>query len=176
MATGALKWHYQETPGDQWDYTAVQHMILADVQVDGKPRKVLMQAPKNGFFYVIDRKTGELISADKYQDNVNWATGVDMKTGRPVEAPNARYEEAQTQLQIPGPLGSHNWHPMAFSPDTGLVYIPVVIISSISEVVGVAFPGATALIASVSILLLLATLWSAGLFTDGPPLKTGPRR
>ena len=83
-----------------------------------------MQAPKNCFFYVLDRATGKLISADKYQDNVNWASGVDLTTGRPVEAKNARYEEAQTQLQIPGPLGSHNWHPMAFSPDTGLVYIP----------------------------------------------------
>ena len=122
--TGEYVWHYQTTPGETWDYTATQPIMLADLKIGDQTRKVLMQAPKNGFFYVIDRKTGELISADKYQDNVNWATGVDMKTGRPVEAKNARYEEAQTQMQIPGPLGSHNWHPMAFSPDTGLVYIP----------------------------------------------------
>jgi PQQ-dependent dehydrogenase (methanol/ethanol family) len=122
--TGEYVWHYQTTPGETWDYTATQPIMLADLKIGGETKKVLMQAPKNGFFYVIDRADGTLISADKYQDNVNWASSVDMATGRPVEAPNARYEEAQTQLQIPGPLGSHNWHPMAFSPDTGLVYIP----------------------------------------------------
>jgi quinohemoprotein ethanol dehydrogenase len=87
-------------------------------------RKVLMQAPKNGFFYVLDRATGELISADKYQDNATWTSGVDMKTGRPIEAANARYEKGPTP-QAPGTFGNHNWHPMAFSPQTGLVYIPV---------------------------------------------------
>jgi quinohemoprotein ethanol dehydrogenase len=122
--TGEYVWHYQTTPGETWDYTATQHIMLADLEIGGTPRKVVMQAPKNGFFYVLDRATGELISADKFQDNVNWATHVDLATGRPVEAPNARYESPQTALQIPGPLGSHNWHPMAFSPDTGLVYIP----------------------------------------------------
>jgi quinohemoprotein ethanol dehydrogenase len=122
--TGEYVWHYQTTPGETWDYTATQHIMLADLEIGGATRKVLMQAPKNGFFYVLDRETGELISADKFQDNVNWATGVDLKTGRPIEAPNARYEQAQTQLHIPGPLGAHNWHPMAYSPDTGLVYIP----------------------------------------------------
>ncbi|HVY89745.1 MAG TPA: PQQ-dependent dehydrogenase, methanol/ethanol family [Hyphomonadaceae bacterium] len=122
--TGEYAWHYQTTPGETWDYTATQPIILADLKIGDKVRKVLMQAPKNGFFYVIDRQTGELISADKYQDNLTWATGVDMKTGRPIEAPNARYEMAETALHIPGPLGSHNWHPMSFSPDTGLVYIP----------------------------------------------------
>jgi quinohemoprotein ethanol dehydrogenase len=122
--TGEYVWHYQTTPGETWDYTATQPIMLADLKIGSETRKVLMQAPKNGFFYVLDRATGKLISADKYQDNVNWASGVDLATGRPVEAKNARYEEAQTELQIPGPLGSHNWHPMAFSPDTGLVYIP----------------------------------------------------
>ncbi len=122
--TGEYVWHYQTTPGETWDYTATQPIMLADLKIGSETKKVLMQAPKNGFFYVLDRATGKLISADKYQDNVNWASGVDLTTGRPVEAKNARYEEAQTQLQIPGPLGSHNWHPMAFSPDTGLVYIP----------------------------------------------------
>ncbi len=119
--TGEYVWHYQTTPAESWDYTATQPIILADLEIGGKKRQVLMQAPKNGFFYVIDRATGELLSADMYQP-VTWASGVDMKTGRPIETPNARYESPQAT--IPGPLGSHNWHPMAFSPDTGLVYIP----------------------------------------------------
>ena len=121
--TGEYVWHYQTTPGETWDYTATQHIILADLKIGDKVRKVAMQAPKNGFFYVLDRATGELLSADKFQDNVNWASSVDLKTGRPVEAPEARYLESPFAA-IPGPLGSHNWHPMAFSPDTGLVYIP----------------------------------------------------
>ena len=120
--TGDYVWHYQTTPGDSWDYTATQHMILADLTVAGAPRKVIMQAPKNGFFYVLDRATGALLSAKPYVQ-ITWATGVDPKTGRPIETPGARYEKAPS-LQFPGPLGGHNWHPMSFSPLTGLVYIP----------------------------------------------------
>ena len=120
--TGAYVWHYQTTPGESWDYTATQHMILADLTVGGAPRKVLMQAPKNGFFYVLDRATGELLSAKPYVP-ITWASGVDMKTGRPIENPGVRYEKSPS-LQFPGPLGAHNWHPMSFSPKTGLVYIP----------------------------------------------------
>ena len=120
--TGHLKWYYQTTPADSWDYTATQHMILADLVLDGRTRKVLMQAPKNGFFYVLDRVTGELLSADKYIP-VTWATHVDMKTGRPVETTEADWSQ-KTQLIIPAPFGGHNWHPMAFNPQTGLVYIP----------------------------------------------------
>jgi quinohemoprotein ethanol dehydrogenase len=121
--TGEYVWHYQTTPGDSWDYTATQHIILADIKIGDRVRKVAMQAPKNGFFYVLDRETGELISADKYQSDVNWASHVDLATGRPVETPGVRYLESPF-MSIPGPLGSHNWHPMSFSPDTGLVYIP----------------------------------------------------
>jgi len=121
--TGEYVWHYQTTPGETWDYTATQHIILADLSIDGKSRKVLMQAPKNGFFYVIDRASGELLSADNYI-NITWATHVDMKTGRPVEAPGARYVD-EPFLVYPSYLGGHNWHPMSYSPDTGLVYIPV---------------------------------------------------
>ena len=122
--TGEYVWHYQTTPGESWDYTATQHLILADLKIDGQPRKVLMQAPKNGFFYVIDRTNGRLISAHNYVP-VNWATGIDMKTGRPIENPAARYgKTGQPFVQQPGPLGGHNWHPMAFSPQTGLVYLP----------------------------------------------------
>ena len=120
--TGDYKWHYQTTPGDSWDYTATQHMILADLEINGQIRKVIMQAPKNGFFYVIDRTNGELISAENYVP-INWATHVDMETGRPVENPANNYFDTPA-LTTPGPLGGHNWQPMAFNPDTGLVYIP----------------------------------------------------
>jgi PQQ-dependent dehydrogenase (methanol/ethanol family) len=120
--TGRLVWHYQTTPGDAWDYTATQHIVLADVNVAGKPRKVLMQAPKNGFFYVLDRATGELLSAKNYVD-VSWATHVDLATGRPVERPEASWNETQ-RFVTPSIVGGHNWHPMSYSPKTGLVYIP----------------------------------------------------
>lgn len=121
-ATGEYVWHYQTTPGETWDYTATQHMILADIEIDGRLRKVLMQAPKNGFFYVLDRTTGELLRASPYA-KMNWATHVDMKTGRPAETPGARYG-LEPRVQLPSGMGGHNWHPMAYSPLTGLVYIP----------------------------------------------------
>lgn len=120
--TGAYVWHYQTTPGDKWDYTATQHMILADLNIAGQTRKVLMQAPKNGFFYVLDRQTGKLISAEPYV-KVTWAKGVDKTTGRPLLSDTADYAK-QPQLTFPSPYGGHNWQPMAFNPQTGLVYIP----------------------------------------------------
>jgi PQQ-dependent dehydrogenase (methanol/ethanol family) len=120
---GSYVWHYQTTPGETWDYTATQHMILAELTLDGEQRDVIMQAPKNGFFYVLDRKTGELLSADTYA-TVTWASHVDMDSGRPVETEGSRYKEQATGLQLPGPIGGHNWHPMSYNPDTGLVYIP----------------------------------------------------
>jgi len=122
-STGEYVWHYQTTPADNWDYTATQHMILAELTVAGKARKVIMQAPKNGFFYVLDRATGELISANNFVP-VTWATHIDMATGRPVETEAARYSGKQPSIQLPGPLGAHNWQPMSYSPDTNLVYIP----------------------------------------------------
>ena len=121
--TGEYVWHYQQAPGEQWDYTATQPMMLAELKIGGKPRKVLMQAPKNGFFYVIDRTNGKLISANNYVP-VTWAKGIDMKTGRPIENPEIRYGEKPV-LMSPGPSGAHNWNPMAFNPQTGLVYFPV---------------------------------------------------
>tara|TARA_A100001037_G_scaffold302002_1_gene332711 strand:- start:12210 stop:14462 length:2253 start_codon:yes stop_codon:yes gene_type:complete len=124
---GTLVWHYQTTPGDTWDYTAVQHMILADLQIGGEPRKVIMQAPKNGFFYVLDRTNGELISAEAYVP-VTWASHVDQETGRPVENPDAHYANDPQEIR-PGPLGGHNWQPMSYSPDTNLVYIPALDLS-----------------------------------------------
>jgi quinohemoprotein ethanol dehydrogenase len=120
--TGELVWHYQTTPGDEWDYTATQHMILAELEIAGRTRRVLLQAPKNGFFYVLDRATGELISAAPYV-RVTWAERVDLASGRPVVAANARYGAEPVALS-PGPVGGHNWQPMSFHPGTGLVYIP----------------------------------------------------
>ncbi len=120
--TGEYVWHYQTTPGESWDYTATQHMILADLEFDGKPRKVLMQAPKNGFFYVLDRVTGELLSAEPYAE-MTWATHVDMQTGRPVETPKARLFDGKN-ISLPSNAGAHNWHPMSYHPGEGLVYIP----------------------------------------------------
>lgn len=121
--TGELVWYYQTTPGDSWDFTATQHLMLADLTIDGVARKVIMQAPKNGFFYVLDRETGKLISAEKYT-NVTWAERIDKDTGRPVENTSLNFERSPKTV-LPPPLGGHNWQPMAFDPKTGLVYIPV---------------------------------------------------
>jgi len=122
--TGAYKWHYQTTPGEEWDFTATQPIILADLNIDGQARKVAMQAPKNGFFYVIDRSNGKLISAKNFMP-VNWAAGVDLDTGRPIEYPGARYSKTGGDfLAVPSAFGAHSWHPMSYSPKTGLVYIP----------------------------------------------------
>jgi quinohemoprotein ethanol dehydrogenase len=120
--TGKLVWYFQETPGDDWDYTSTQPIVLADLTIDGKPRKTLLHAPKNGFFYVLDRVNGEFISGNKYAQRVTWATGLDAK-GRPIEAKGARYGLEPTLIS-PGNGGAHNWQAMAFSPLTGLVYIP----------------------------------------------------
>lgn len=120
--SGKLVWHYQTTPGDTWDYTATQHMILADLQIEGEQRKVLMQAPKNGFYYVLDRATGELISAEKFVFT-NWASHVDLDSGRPVTTGLGDYSE-QERYVFPSPAGGHNWQPMSYSGNTGLVYIP----------------------------------------------------
>jgi quinohemoprotein ethanol dehydrogenase len=122
--TGQYAWHYQATPGEEWDFDAVQQLVLADIKINGELRHVLMQANKNGFFYVLDRRTGTLISA-KAIVPVTWASGIDMKTGRPIINPDARYSETGKPVDVkPGPLGAHNWQPMAFNPHTGLVYIP----------------------------------------------------
>jgi len=120
--SGRVAWHYQTTPADNWDYTAVQPLMLADIPINGVLRKVIMQAPKNGFFYVLDRISGDLISADAYAE-VTWASGIDLESGRPIETPQARYDNALSTV-MPGPSGAHNWHPMSFNPVTGLVYLP----------------------------------------------------
>jgi quinohemoprotein ethanol dehydrogenase len=122
--TGAYVWHYQATPGEEWDYDAVQQLILADLTIEGARRKVIMQANKNGFFYVLDRSNGKLISAKAFAQ-ISWASGIDMKAGRPIENPGIRYDRTGTPIRVlPGPLGSHSWQPMAYNLNTGLVYIP----------------------------------------------------
>ena len=122
--TGEYVWHYQTTPGDGWDYTATQNMVMDELEIDGKLRKVIMQAPKNGFFYVLDRETGELLSAEPYV-KVNWASHIDKATGRPVYNPEARYWETGKQAMVfPSSYGGHNWKPMAYSPETKLIYLP----------------------------------------------------
>ena len=120
--TGKYKWHYQTTPEDNWDYTAVQDMALADMEIDGEKKKVLLQAPKNGFFYVIDRSNGKVLRAHPFAA-VTWATHVDLETGRPVENPDVDYSE-NGSFVLPGPLGAHNWQAMSVDLDAGLVYIP----------------------------------------------------
>jgi quinohemoprotein ethanol dehydrogenase len=122
--TGKYVWHYQENPADEWDFDSAEQMILADIPVEGRRRKVLLHAPKNGFFYVIDRENGKLISAKPYTF-INWATGMDLKTGRPIESATARYSRVDSPPIVPGPLGAHSWQPMSYSPLTGLTYIPV---------------------------------------------------
>ena len=121
--TGEYVWHYQTTPGESWDFTATQQMILAEITINGESRRVLMQAPKNGFFYVLDRATGELLSAEKIVPT-NWASHIDMATGKPVEIKENLYTD-KAKLITPGPNGSHDWQPMSFHPGTGLVYIPI---------------------------------------------------
>ena len=119
---GSYRWHFQTTPGDTWDYTATQHIILADLQVKGKPVKALIQAPKNGFLYILDRTNGKFIDARPYVNNLTWATGLD-EDGRPIRHRSADYTKSP-QLTLPSPYGGHNWQPMTYSQQTGLVYIP----------------------------------------------------
>jgi quinohemoprotein ethanol dehydrogenase len=121
--TGDYVWHYQVTPADNWDYTATQQLTLAEIEHKGEMRKVIMQAPKNGFFYVIDRATGELLSAEPFA-KVTWASHIDMKTGRPVETEYANYQANGGSYIWPSPYGAHNWQPMSYSPKTALMYIP----------------------------------------------------
>ncbi|MDE8653616.1 PQQ-dependent dehydrogenase, methanol/ethanol family [Novosphingobium album (ex Liu et al. 2023)] len=121
--TGKYIWHYQENPRDSWDYKATPNIVTATLTIDGKPRDVILHAPTNGFLYVIDRRTGKVISAGG-TTVITWAKGIDLKTGRPIEEPDIRYETGLTKIW-PGTVGGHNWQAMSFSPKTGLVYIPV---------------------------------------------------
>ncbi len=126
--TGEYRWHYQTVPGESWDYNSNMDIVLADLAIDGREVKALLHAPKNGFFYVIDRANGELISAEPFA-HVTWASHVNMETGRPVETPGARYEDRQ-ELIWPSTIGAHSWHAMSYNPGTGLVYIPAIDLAS----------------------------------------------
>jgi len=121
VSTGELKWHFQTTPGDEWDFDSVQQLMLADLNIGGRQRKVVMQAAKNGFYFVLDRITGEFISAEPYA-RVNWASGFDPKTGRPIVNEGARYGTESVKI-YPSAGGAHNWSPMSYNPNTGLVYV-----------------------------------------------------
>jgi len=121
--TGKYKWHYQESPGDSWDYDSIADMILADLTIDGRPRKALMHTPKNGFFYVLDRATGKLISADPFVSGIDWATGADPATGRMMVNPGAYFDNKTAVRVSPDGGGAHSWQPTAFSPRTGLMYL-----------------------------------------------------
>ena len=129
--TGQLKWHYQCTPGDEWDYDAIQHLLLADIRIGNRTRKVVMQANKNGYFYVIDRTNGEFISASE-MSKVSWATGIDPKTGRPAIHPDALYSSKQGVTVYP--VQMHNTSQMSFNPNTGLVYVPIAVENTFSFV------------------------------------------
>jgi quinohemoprotein ethanol dehydrogenase len=128
--TGKYKWHYQFNPGETWDFNAAMDMQFADLMIDGKPRKVVMEAPKNGFFYVIDRTNGKLISAEKIA-KVNWAEKIDIATGRPVEVPAMRFPDGKPVTVWPAYRGAHSWMPMAFSPKSKLAYVPKIELSGI---------------------------------------------
>src|SRR5690606_9554933 len=122
--TGEYKWHYQTVPGETWDYNSNMDIVLADLKYGGQTIKALMNAPKNGFFYVINRENGELLSAEKFA-KATWASHVDLKTGRPVEMPGSRYEDGE-ELVWPSPFGAHSWHAMSYNPNTGLAYMPII--------------------------------------------------
>lgn len=149
--TGEYVWHYQVCPAEQWDCTAVQDMTIATLKIDGKPRKVVMHAPKNGFFYVLDATTGKFISAERIA-KVTWAERIDPQTGRPVENPRIRYQQKPDLFEMwPGPQGAHSWLPQAFSPRTGLVYIPIMEMGSL---IGPLPPGAGGLLANSGAMLI----------------------
>ena len=122
--TGRYVWHYQETPEDRWDFDSNQQIIVANLEIAGQMRRVVMHAPKNGFFYVLDARTGKFISGTAFA-TVNWASGLDPVSGRPKVNPEAKYDiTGKPFTGFPGAYGAHTWHPMSFSPKTGLVYIP----------------------------------------------------
>jgi quinohemoprotein ethanol dehydrogenase len=126
--TGKYKWHYQTVPGETWDYNSSMDIVLADLKIHGKTVKALMHAPKNGFFYVIDRSNGKLVSVGKIA-KTTWASEIDVKTGRPIEVKGSRYENGDAIIW-PSPFGAHNWHAMSYSPKTGFAYIPKIELSA----------------------------------------------
>jgi len=128
-STGQIQWHYQYTPHDAWDYDGVNELVFADLPFDGTTVPVIMTANRNGFFYVIDRANGKLLSAKQFVDGVNWAVGVDMKTGMPIEAADNKFRPGFKRKAVnicPNLIGGKNWMPMSYNKQTGLVYIPTI--------------------------------------------------
>ncbi len=122
--TGKLKWYYQTVPTDSWDFDSVGGFIMADIPIEGRTRKVIMQAPKSGVFFILDRTNGQFISAEPFVP-INWATGFDKNNnGKPIINPDAYYDQSNSVLIYPGGGGAHNWAPMSYNPDAGLVYLP----------------------------------------------------
>ena len=122
--TGKIVWHYQSTPHDAWDYDGVNELLVADVTIDGKKTPVVLKGDRNGFFYVINRQTGQLISAKAFQ-YITWATGVDLATGRPIEVAEKRPRQGFRAKDVcPAAIGAKNWMPMALNPNTGVVFVP----------------------------------------------------
>jgi quinohemoprotein ethanol dehydrogenase len=138
--TGKYVWHYQVNPAESFDWNAAMDITLATLTIDKKPRKVLMQAPKNGFFYVIDRETGKLISAEPFAEQ-NWAERIDLVTGRPVEKPELRMFDGKHSIWPSGAAGAHSWQPMAYSPKTRLVYIPTTELAETIDQTGIDLKG-----------------------------------
>lgn len=132
--TGKYVWHYKTTPHDGWNFDATMHIMVADLRIKGRTRHVVMEAPKNGFFYVLDAATGMFITANNYTA-VNWAKGIDPTTGRPIPLSDANYWEKEdgTAVASPGPIGAHNWQAMAYNPAAGLVYIPVIVMPTLMK-------------------------------------------
>ena len=123
--TGEYVWHFQETPEDRWDFDSNQQITVTDLAIGGKQRRVVMHAPKNGFFYVLDAETGQFVSGKPFVEGINWASGLDPVTGKPNVNPEAKYEiTGKPFVGVPGAVGAHSWSPMSYSPLTGLVYIP----------------------------------------------------
>jgi quinohemoprotein ethanol dehydrogenase len=133
--TGKYKWHYQTVPGETWDFNSAMDIVQADLKVKDRTLKVLMHAPKNGFYYIINRQNGRLLSAKAYS-KVTWATEVDLKTGRPIEVAGSRYESGNVTM-YPGPYGGHNWHPMSWNPATQLMYFTVHDLAGVYDDTGV---------------------------------------
>ena len=123
--TGAYKWHYQAGPNSSWDFDEDTDIQLTDLNIGGADRPVIIHASKNGFFYVIDRQTGKLVSAEKFAA-ANWASKIDLATGLPVENPEAHFKNGKAVLISPWPTGAHSVQSMAYSPKTKLTYIPVI--------------------------------------------------
>jgi alcohol dehydrogenase (cytochrome c) len=121
--TGEIAWHYQFSPNSRFDHDGVNENVMADIEIDGKMHKVIMHADRNGYFYVIDRTNGKLLAANSFVDNLNWADGIDMKTGRPIMSETTKKLIAGETVEVwPGAFGGKNWMPMSYNPKTGLAY------------------------------------------------------